>query len=210
MKLPKSILIKDTTRLFLGKYKHKIVLVTPVASWFRTGDMQTIKSKISIVNTNISSKLKADNLKKYAVDVCDLLIAYQDQYSVRVENPRLSIYTNDVIFLEKLAKLDETFVKFVVVPNNKNPEVIQGVVLVKNLDFDFKVHVGTSRTNHSNFVEWSKNNAKIRMPKRCCRDLQRDRSWGGSYFYVKDPKTLTMVKMFLGADISKVETVVKA
>lgn len=210
MKLPKSVLIKDTTRLFLGKYKHKIVLVTPIASWFRDGDIKTIKSKISATNIDASSKLKTENMKKYAGNVCSLLIAYQDQYAIRVENPRLSIYTNDVMFLEKLAKLDETFVKFVVVPNNKHPEIIQGVVLVKSLDFDFKVHVGASRTNHSNFVEWSKNNVKIRMPKRCCTDLQRDRSWGGSYFYVKDPKTLTMVKMFLGADISRVENVVKA
>jgi hypothetical protein len=47
------------------------------------------------------------------------------------------------------------------------------------------------------------------MPKRAKRDLSRNSNTGGGFFYVKDEKVLTMVKMFLGRTITKVETVVQ-
>ena len=45
MKLPKSVKIKDTTKLFMNKYKYKIVLVCPVANWFRGNDLASVSSK---------------------------------------------------------------------------------------------------------------------------------------------------------------------
>ena len=69
--------------------------------------------------------------------------------------------------------------------------------------------MGSAKQNLSSFVNWSKNNPKVRLPKRAQKDLVKDYSPGGSYFYVKDAKSLTMVKMFLGSYISKVETVVR-
>ena len=43
MKLHNSIQTKQTTRLFNGKYKYKIVLLSKAASWFRGGDVEKIK-----------------------------------------------------------------------------------------------------------------------------------------------------------------------
>jgi histidyl-tRNA synthetase len=209
MKLPKSVQVKDATKLFLNKYKHKLVLVTPFAHVLRNKDIDTAKSKVedSYYYSRINSSVAQ---LKYFYKVCNVLKKYKEEYNVRIENPRVSIYTDNTNLINQLVKIDENNVKFVVVPNNENPELTQGSVLVKRLNYDFKVHVAATRTNHNNFVEWSKNNPKIRMTRRCSVDLSRDRSWGGSYFYVKDEKTLTMVKMFLGSDISRVESVIKA
>ena len=59
------------------------------------------------------------------------------------------------------------------------------------------------------YFEWCENNPKIRLPKRARRDLSKDSNPGGGFFYVKDDKSLTLVKMFLGRTITKVETVIK-
>jgi hypothetical protein len=210
MKLPKSIQIKDTTRLFSGKYKYKLVLVTPVAYLLRSKNFDLAKNKVVDMEYNLWSRIKNLDQQNYFIAVCNTLKKYQNEFDIRVENPRVSVYTNNTKLVEELSNIDSDNVKFIVMPNNKNPSIESGSVLVKRLDFNFKVHVAATRINHVNFVEWSKNNPKIRMPRRCSVDLSRDRSWGGSYFYVKDDKTLTMVKMFLGSDIGRVETVIKA
>jgi hypothetical protein len=69
--------------------------------------------------------------------------------------------------------------------------------------------MGRTRQNFSEFVAWCEDKDKIRMPKRAKRDLCKSACWGGSHFYVKDDKMLTMVKMFVGGYIHSVESVVK-
>ena len=78
------------------------------------------------------------------------------------------------------------------------------------LDFGFKITMGSARQNLSSFVQWSKDNPKVRLPKRAKHDLSKDYSHGGSHFYVKDEKSLTLVKMFLGSYITKIETVIRS
>jgi hypothetical protein len=196
--------------MFLGKYKHKIVLVTPVAYLLRNGNIDLAKVKASTMEIGPINRIKNVAQYNYFNKVCNLLIKYKDEFIVRIENPRLNIYTDNVKLLESLAKIDENNVKFIVLPNNSNPTLEVGKVILKKINYDFKVYVASTKRNHTSFIEWSKNNSKIRMPRRCATDLSRDYSWGGSYFYVKDDKTLTMVKMFLGSDISKIEHVIKA
>lgn len=210
MKIPFSIQIKDTTRLFLGKYKNKVVLLTPLAYYLRDLKIDLAKIRTSELEPGPKTKIKSKDQAVYFGRVCDILKKYSNDFSLRVESPRLNIYTNNSELIEKLCKLDEQQVKFVAFPNENYPELIAGSVIVKRLDFGFKVHLGPTKTENIAFIKWTENNPKIKMPKRCSADLSRSKSWGGSYFYVKDEKTLTMVRMFLGSNISKVETVVKA
>ena len=186
------------------------MLVSPIAYFLRDLKIDSAKNKASMLEIGSSARVKSKEQILYFNKVCDLLKKYTDEFTLRVENPRLNLYSNNVELIEKLSKIDEYNVKFVAMPNSTHPELVAGSIIVKRLDFDYKVSIAATRNNHSNFVEWAKNNPKIRMPKKCLSDLSKDRSWGGGYFYVKDAKTLTMVKMFLGSIISKVETVVKA
>jgi hypothetical protein len=93
---------------------------------------------------------------------------------------------------------------------NSESKLESRTVLVKKLDFDYKVTLGATRQNYVSFVSWCTDNAKIRLPKRAAKDLSKDYSPGGGFFYVKDDKSLIMVKMFLGRTITKVENVVQA
>ena len=209
MKLSKSILIKDTVSLFANKYKYKIVLVCPVAGWFRGNKLDFVLEKLKegVFPPWVKIKGKED------IDYCfnlQHLMSTLSNYEIRVESPRINFYTNNTVDIEKLAALDADRVKFICLPNKSSPSLVEGSVIVKTLDYGFKVHLGSSKTNYLNFVKWCDGNEKIRLPARAKDDLSKNFSWGGGYFYVKDEKALTMVRLFLNNVISKVETVIKA
>lgn len=213
MKLSKQIKIKDTTSLFMNKYQYKVVLVCPMASAFRGNDLDYVK--LALTNWKNGTykpawlRIKHPSEMDYCFKLCDAMEGLID-YTVRVEHPWINFYTNNTKHVEKLAAIDENQVKYISLPGKDNPGLKPESVIVKTLDYAYKIHMGTTRQDYNNFISWASNNSKIRLTKRAKSDLARSRSWGGSYFYVKDEKTLTMVKVFLGSDINKIESVIKA
>ena len=213
MKLPKSVKIKDTTKLFMNKYKYKIVLVCPVANWFRGNDLAFVSSKFGELadpeQYPVWLKIKTPKDLEYCKTLHNVMFKLSD-YELRIEHPLINVYTNVSVNLEKLASIDPDRVKYISVPNKANPELANNTVIVKKLDFDYKIFLGKTKQNHTNFIEWCKNNKKIKLTPTAKRSLSRNSSWGGSYFYVKGDQTLTMVRMFVGGSIAKIESVIKA
>lgn len=208
MKLPQSIQTKQTVRLFTGKYKYKIVLVSKAAGWFRGAKLDTVKQNIANVDPAWGIKLNADD-RNYAFELVSAMSAMSD-YIIRVESPYINFYTNKEKDIELIAKINELNVKYISLPAvGSESSLDDNKIIVKNLDFDYRVTIGRTRQNHSNFVEWCKDKDKIRLTKRAQSQLSRDASWGGYYFYVKDDKTMTMVKMFVGGAIQAIELCVK-
>lgn len=212
MKLYPSIQIKQTTKRFNNKYKYKIVLVSKASGWFRGCDFEKVTEGLLAQNEAITNpwaiKLTADE-KQYTQALVTTFKKLTD-YEIRVESPFISFYTNTAGNIEKIAKLDSERVKYVSLPVDGTEAMLdQGKIIVKNLDFGYKVTMGRTRQNFSNFVEWCEGKDKIRMPARAKADLRKNNCWGGSHFYVKDEKTLTMVKMFVGGCIHSVESVTK-
>jgi hypothetical protein len=211
MKLHRSIQTKQTTKLFNNKYKYKIVLVVKSAGWFRGCNFDYVNERL--INQPVEkdpwvTKLTQDEVQ-YTSRLCETFKKLTD-YEIRVENPFISFYTNNDANVEKIAKIDLFRVKYVSLPKAGTESVLDNhKVIVKNLDFDYKITMGRTRQNFSDFVAWCEDKEKIRMPKRAKRDLSKNNCWGGSHFYVKDDKMLTMVKMFVGSYIHSVESVVK-
>lgn len=197
----------------MNKYKYKIVLVCPVASWFRGNDLAFVASKlIDLADPEqhpVWLKIKTPKDLEYCKTLHNVMFKLSD-YELRIEHPLINVYTNVSVNLEKLAVIDPDRVKYISIPNKSNPELANNTVIVKKLDFDYKIFLGKTKQNHTNFVEWSKNNKKIKLTPTAKRSLSRNSSWGGSYFYVKGDQTLTMVRMFVGGSIAKIESVIKA
>ena len=211
MKLHSSIQTKQTIRLFNRKYKYKIVLLSRAASWFRGNDLSNVKKNLASAKSYVGSqKLTASDLL-YAQK---LLVSFSsmNDFIIRVESPYINFYTNNDSDVEKLAKIDSEHVKYVCLPAPGSESLLDDKkVLVKNLDYAYKINMSRTRSNHSNFVTWCEDKTdRIRLTKTAKRNLSRDGAWGGYYFYVRDDKTLTMVKMFLGEGIGNIESVVKA
>lgn len=209
MKFLKSHKVVHTEKLFQGKYKYKLVISLGVAAWFRGADLEKAKFH-SEDNNRYYTRSSTPGDKIYGKKLITFLSELSD-WHIRVETPYLSVYLNNLTDLESLVKFSHARIKYVSIPNpDTESKLLEKTVIVKNLDFDYRVTVGATRQNYSSFVQWSKDNPKVRLPKRAAKDLSKDSSPGGGYFYVKDDKSLTMVKMFLGRTITKVENVVRA
>ena len=212
MKLAQSIQTKQTTKRFNNKYKYKIVLVSKAASWFRGCDFETVAKGLQEQSNPDAGpwQVKLNPFEQtYTLSLLINLKKFKD-YELRIESPFISFYTNTETDIEKLAKIDPDRVKYVCLPVQGTEDILdQGSVIVKNLDFAYKVTMGRTRQDFSEFVKWCEGKDKIRMPKRAKADLSKSKCWGGSHFYVKDDKTLTMVKMFVGGFIHSVESVIK-
>lgn len=209
---------KTTTKLFRGIYQYKVVLVVPGASAFRTGDMARTLQELKAIDLTATPKVSYYRTWRNGVktqEELDYAFALQARISkitdfdIRVENPFISIYTNNKADLDKIANIDNDRVKYICQPNN-NTMLVAGSILLPKIDFDYKVTLAKTTCEHSAFVDWAIANKNVRLTSSCIKDLLRPRSWGGTYFYITGENNLLLAKMHLGGSINKIERVIKA
>ena len=203
---------KVTKRLFNGIYQYKIVLVCAGASLFRSGDMNSTLDQLKRIDLNKTQDqwmrtIKTRDELVYCFELQAELKKIKD-IDVRVESPWISIYSNSKADIDAIAKVNENNVKYISSPSSKVLE--HGTILLPKIDFEFKVTLGKTTTEHSAFIGWAEANDKVKLTKTCKRDLTKDRSWGGTYFYITGEKNLLLAKMHLGGSINKVERIIKA
>jgi hypothetical protein len=212
MKLNPNIQIKRTKKLFDNTYRFKVVILCIFAGYFRGNAVHFAQQKLKEAKKTGSYPLWAKKATlqdvEFGLTLCKELLKLEN-YSLRIESPIISFYTNNENDIKSIVNIDSDAVKYVSMPEHyQNME--RDTVYVKKLDYGFKVTMGRTTQAQTNFIQWAGSNThKIRMPKRCLDDLAHNHSWGGGHFYVKDDKTLTMVKMFLGNSIARVDSVVK-
>lgn len=207
---------KTTNKLFRGIYQYKVVLVVAGASWFRSGDMASVLETLKQVSINPNvprislyprNKITQEDLD-YAFKLQACLKKISD-FEVRVESPWVSVYTNDKSAVDALTNLDPDKVKYVSAPP-VNSGLVPDTVIMPKMDFDYRITLGKTIQKHDAFIQWAESNSKVKLTKSCIRELTRDRSWGGSHFYLTGDKNLLLAKMHLGGSINKVERIIKA
>ena len=208
-----SLPTKRTNKLFLDKYRYKIVLVTKFAPIFRNKNIELIISKIlSWKGVNkFPPYIWSGDRSDYDIA---LLIARTIQtsgheYRVMVNSPFVSYYTDNEDDFYSISKILKNSIKYVSVPSDTSPILEKNTVYLKRIDFKYKVTISHRIDNNESFFNWCRDNDKIRMPERCQRHVKRGYKVGDSYFYVKDAKSLSMVQMFIGSNIQRIDHVVK-
>ena len=210
------MLHKTTTKLFSGKYQHKIVLVCAGASVFRSGDMDATIAKLDKVDV-IANRMDHYRTTKIGTKE-DLAYAYQlagtikrlgNDCNIRVESPWISIYTNNELVIDTLVKLDESRVKYISSPLVGTTLTV-GTIIMSKRNFDYKITLGRTRSENSAFVQWAESQTgKMHLTKSCKRQLLQNSTWGGSHFYITGDNVLLMAKMHLGGAISKIERITR-
>jgi len=212
------MLQKTTKSLFMGKYQHKIVLVSSLAACFRSRDLDTILSYLK--KKHVSFQLDPKDLSAYyrtpsnKVTEDDFGFAYQlhkklstmEDYSLRVESPWISLYCNNKKDVDAIIRFDSERVKYYSSPDE---DLEVGTIIMPKIPFDYRVTMGKSSQPQLAFVNWADNTSKIKMTKSCRRDLQKPTSWGGTYFYINGDNMLLMAKMHLGGSITKIERIIR-
>jgi len=208
------MLIKTTKSLFRGAYQYKAVLVCSGAHWFRSGDMDSTIENLKKVDLSINDSrsswgplIKNKEELDYAIKLAKQIKKIISD--IRVESPYISIYSNSKSDIDSLIKLDINRVKYISVPPT-NKVLVENTILMPKINFDYRVTLGKTTYKHDAFISWADGNSKLKLTKSCKRDLNKDRSWGGTYFYITGNNMLLMAKMHLGGSINKVERIIKA
>jgi len=208
---------KVTKKLFNGIYQYKIVLTCAGSSLFRHNDLDSVYKNLLEITIPPAPKPNQFGYRHGGIsNQEDLDYAFQLQKTlskmsdidIRVESPWLSIYSNNLADINKLAKISTDHVKYISKPPD-NTTLDAGTVIMPKMNYDFRITLGKTTQEHSTFVQWAESNKKLKLTKSCIKDLHKPRSWGGTHFYVSGDNNLLMTKMHLGGSISKVERIVK-
>jgi hypothetical protein len=202
----------------MGKYQHKVVLVSSLASCFRSRDTDSILNHLKKKDVEFQLNPK-DNSAYYRspsnkVTVDDFVFAYQlhkklstiEDYSLRVESPWISLYCNNKKDIDAIIRFDSDRVKYYSSPDE---DLAVGTIIMPKVPFDYRVTMGKSNQPQQAFISWADSNSKIKLTKSCRRDLQKPASWGGTYFYINGDNMLLMAKMHLGGSITKIERIIR-
>jgi hypothetical protein len=215
------MLFKTISKLFKGTYQYKVVLICAGAGLFRNKNLPNVLSELSKIQLNSQTKqvrstyysswqargISTQEDLDYAFKL-QHTIAKMHDIDVRVESPWLSIYTNTKSNIDQLVKLDDTKVKYVCVPPI-DTALDKETIIMPKMNFDFRVTLGKTTTNYISFIDWAETNKKLKLTKSCKNDLSKDRSYGGTHFYVSGDNNLLLAKMHLGGCISKIQRIIK-
>lgn len=211
MKLNSKIQVKRTSKLFANRYKNKAVIITAFSGFFRGNNLQFAEKKLKECGSDPKNypawaRKATPSDVDYGLKLCKFLNSIEN-YTLRIESPFLSFYTNDDTDLKAITSIDTNYVKYVSIPENNLEE---NTIYLRRINYGFRITMGKTSQSHDNFIKWCEKNDKVKLPKKSKKDLTETSSWGGYYFYVKDEKSLTMVKMFLGSDIARIDRVIQS
>ena len=204
---------KETRSLFLGKYQYKIALVCSSATLFRGGDIDNAVIELAKIDLKHpehfsywASRIKSAEDLEYVRSLCSDFKKIAD-YDLRVEQPIINIYTNDIKTVKMFEKKYSDTIKFISKPAEEGT-LSSDTIIMNKMDFDYRITMGSTKQEYGTFVEWAEKHPKIKLTKSCIRDLNKSRSWGGTHFYVSGDNNLLMAKMHLGGTISKVQRII--
>lgn len=207
---------KITNKLFNGQYQYKVVLLCAGAALFRSADVEVIAKKLAEVdldrnNTRVvyrNTSIRTLDDLNYANNLLDTLRNLSD-YSIRIESPWISFYSNKQADIDTLIALGEDHVKYVCAPPD-DTKLEVGTIVMSKRDYDYRITLGRTTQTCDSFIEWADaNSTKIQLTRGCRKDLLKPRSYGGSYFYLTGDNVLLMARMHLGSSITKVERIIK-
>ena len=208
---------QTTSKLFFGKWPYKICCRIS-GSWMvkRLGIISTL-SYCDLPDGHrelfgaIRSKIKREDLKAFALAMLPFV---DSDIQTRAEGNNFTVYCRDVELFQNLCKsLEEWSMSIYEPASDQELEIITDnakKILCNKLPYlkyQYKVHIRPTAhlTARESFSSWIKNyNEKIRTTE----DTRRwflGRYTQGPYVYVEDQKMLTLISMFLGNNVRKIE-----
>ena len=211
MNLPKQ----TTSKLFFGKWPYKIRCVC-AGSWMikRLGIPQTVDyCTVNSKGVRFSSSIDKVKLLKFLNAVDPFL---DKEIQIRVEGGIFSIYCKDDTLFDRMSKELSSWISMIYTPATTEEadfmiNATNKRVLCNNLPFDkyrYKVYIKQNMpvSARASFKTWSKHyTEKIKSTGAASNWFNGVNSYNPLVIYVLDQPTLSMVGLFLGSNLSKVE-----
>ena len=131
----------------------------------------------------------------------------RDDIKIRVENPRMQIYSNDEKFLERLSgKLLNCLELWSV---SDEVDLIPENTIVLNRPTPYEYRVTLASWTHRELANWIENNLdKIKIGTRCLNTIKTGGYTQGLYFYVLSERYLSMLQLVAHKSIQRVDKII--
>lgn len=197
----------NLSKLFFGKWMYRIQCEQKGSNILRCVSAKTIISSLNI----------GDPLRNFVGSVAPFL--ENKNIKIRMENSHFNLYTNDLDLVIQINNRMSSWIKKISGPTTQEEidflNKFEGKkVLCKNLPYmkyQYKIFINFHDMNQEekeNFWRWSKNyEYKLQISKLTERYLTGKSMWASRepYIYVDNNKTLTIVSLYLGKRIKKVQ-----
>lgn len=214
------LLRSETTKLFYNEYAYKLVVRNQLAHLFREKNYSWAKQNLDKLQHQFENGrhdlIFVRGLRNEAVDPWDLqqaqLMFHEftrfDDMKLRVEQPRIQVYSNNLTWLEKLSnKLDQVVEWWEPQPHNLDLLKANTIISNKHKGFDYKVTL--SKRTPNSFANWVDNNRdKIKMGPVTYQEIKNQGYTKGLYFYVRDEKVLNLVNIMIAGSIQRIDKIV--
>lgn len=233
-KLAPTIKVVDTKKKFYHNYLYKIVMYLPAARLILNKSSMPMDFQIAeltqlfedkghrynwgyLARQRQMSRLSNANAEKLTY-FKDTIEQYKNQAKARVEEPYLSLYSNDEDLLFQIAKKYDEDIREVHRPANAQAVEIldRGEIVVKNqTEYDYKVLFKESgqfdtdtRLQVYNFL--TSQGDTVKMTKSCEKNLKHRNYWfTQTYFYTNNPDILTFLNIIAPGAITGIYKLTK-
>lgn len=211
----------ETTKLFYGEYLYKLSVKNRLSAIFRERNLSYARQvldklqheyengqRLYLYQGSREKPVTEENFQ----DAKRLFNYFSrfDDYKLRVESHTLSIYANDIKWLEKISnEIDPYNVESMHKPDPKFIENLESNIILVNTDsgYQYKVTFGGNRGS-SEFAAWAERNPKlIKLGPITKKALLEQGYINGMYFYARDERTLQLCNLML-SNIRRIDKLV--
>lgn len=210
----------ESTKLFYGKYSCKLAIHNSIATAFRNKNFSFTRSVIDKLQQDFE-KGNPLALKKILREIpvktehflnAQMLLhelsGYNEDYGLRVEGVGLSIYSNNLEWLEYLARKCKN-IEGIWSPDPKYIDLLKPGIIITKKHTDYKLKVYPKGTANPNFYDWvTKNQGKVKAGKIFLDSVKNGYNLDNLYFYVRDENVLNLIRLFFNKDLSNILKIV--
>lgn len=221
----------ETTKLHYNKYLYKLETRLYIAHILRTEmqhgknfqyarrELNAFKSRVFPGQTTFQVNARFGH-SHISIDTNEILdveriitnLMHETDYTVRIEQSFLNIYSNNENLIDKLANtLSADYIK-VWKPNPDMIEYLQNnknvIIVNKETEFEYKITFGGKSVNPE-MANWIVKNPNLCKCGPKLLEKIRNKNWiKGQYVYIKNDKALTLFELLAGGNISRIDKLI--
>jgi len=204
----KQLLRTETNKLFYDEFPYRLVINNSLSHIFRDKNLASAKEQLTVLQAQYDTGeplIWGSKYRRMAVSHSTFFEAKnlytefhkQEDYKLRVSNPRMQVYSHDRDWLLTLSTKIASAYEFSEPNKDHVSKLGKNVILLDTIpEYEYKVTLG-DRCD-SNLAAWIvKNTDKVKAGPICLSTIAQGGFTNGLYFYVRDEKILQLLNLFL-------------
>jgi hypothetical protein len=209
-----------TTKLFYDQYLYKLVITNSLASIFRNNNLAYARGQLdriqldyesnSVLRLTMYSRNIAITKQEFvAAKILLSELDIRDDYKIRIENPNMSIYSNNKQWIKTLIAKPLVTKEFWEPKLGTTDLLVKNNIIITDESFGFKYKITLKDRIDSQFYNWLiANPNKVKIGTTCLQSIKNSNYVRGFYMYIKDEKILQLITLMIGTSIARIDNLV--